>query len=147
MRFLKYLSLIIAFTVLFSSSINEVSAKESSYYHEQYPYNEHDQAVHDGWKKHHVKRHYPYVSQKNYQQFWDKGTFPTVQDSINYHTRKHGYGRSQLQYTRDAVNFYERNKRLRYSTTLKDGSPGYRIKKGQQGGIWTKDGKILTYWD
>lgn len=81
--------------------------------------------------KKHAKRHYPYVSQKNYQNFWDKGTFPTVQDSINYHTKKHGYERSQLQYTRDAVNFYERNKRLRYSTTLKDGSPGYRIRKGQ----------------
>ncbi|MFI0434522.1 MAG: hypothetical protein ACH350_02185 [Parachlamydiaceae bacterium] len=87
------------------------------------------------------------VNEENYHAFWSRGTFPTVQASIVYHTKKHGFGRTPLKYTTDAVNFYERNRSFRYSTILKDGSPGYRIRKGKQGGIWTKEGKILTYWD
>lgn len=70
-----------------------------------------------------------------------------MEASVHYHTRKHGYGRTPLQYTRAAVNFYERNKHFRYSTILMDGTPGYRIKKEREGGVWTRDGKILTYWD
>lgn len=88
----------------------------------------------------------PYVSPQNYQTFWDKGTFPTQQASIDYHTKKHGNGRSQLHYTRDAVNFYAKYNYLKFPYTLQDGSQGYKIKKGAEGGIWTKEGKILTFW-
>jgi hypothetical protein len=94
-------------------------------------------------QKKHVR---PFVSPQNYQTFWDQGTFPTRQASIDYHTKKHGNGRSQLHYTRDAVNFYAKYRHLQHPFTLQDGSQGYKIKKGTEGGIWTKKGKIVTFW-
>lgn len=87
------------------------------------------------------------VHQNNYQNSWSKATFDNTQSSVKYHTAKHGNGRSELQYTRDAANFYESNKNLRRPTTLANGQPGYSINKGTQGGKWTNDGKIVTYWD
>ncbi len=96
----------------------------------------------------HQKKHTrPYVSQQNYQTFWDQGTFPSQQASIDYHTKKHANGRSQLHYTRDAVNFYAKYNHLKFPFTLQDGSQGYKIKKGNEGGIWTKKGKIVTFWE
>lgn len=86
------------------------------------------------------------VSAKNYENHWYQSTFPTNKDSIKYHTQKHGNGRQPLQYTRDAVNFYQKYKNERFPVTLKDGSPGYKIKKGSKGGTWTKDGKVVTFW-
>lgn len=86
------------------------------------------------------------VNNKNYQSFWDKGTFPTVANSIEYHTKKHANGQSFLQYTDKAINFYEQNKNLRREVTLNNGSTGYKITKGKEGGYWTKNGKIITFW-
>jgi hypothetical protein len=99
------------------------------------------------WNKNDYRnRHLPIVTKYNYESFWYKSTFPTKKASIAYHTKKHGHGRTPLQYTKDAVYFYEKNKDLRIPIILKDGTPGYKIKKGKKGGTWTRTGKIVTFW-
>src|SRR5215211_3605127 len=97
MRLSKYICWILLCSLFVMSSPGELSAKSYSPQHT---------SVRNTHKT-------PYVSQKNYRKFWYKSTFPTNQASINYHTNKHGKGRSPLKYTRDAVNFYENNKHLR----------------------------------
>lgn len=87
-----------------------------------------------------------YVNQNNYERFWTKSTFPTRKASIEYHTKKHGHGRSPLQYTRDAISFHKKYYYLRRPVILKDGNEGYKIRKGERGGTWTKSGKIVTFW-
>ncbi|MBN8828209.1 MAG: hypothetical protein J0H68_05835 [Sphingobacteriia bacterium] len=60
------------------------------------------------------------------------------------------------EYTKDALKFFEDNKHLGKEVILKDGSAGIKIKikltdeTGKtkfNGGYWTKDGKIVTYFD
>ncbi|MEM7365831.1 MAG: polymorphic toxin-type HINT domain-containing protein, partial [Pseudomonadota bacterium] len=89
-------------------------------------------------------------------QTWHKGTFPNKTQSVRYHLDKHGKGRTAGEYTRDAMDFFERNKHLAKNVTLKDGTPGIKIQTkvkvaGQKtqrvGGYWTQDGKLVTFWD
>jgi len=88
---------------------------------------------------------------------WHKATFPNKYQSISYHLAKHGKGRSAIQYTRDAMDFYQKNKHLGKPVTLKDGTSGIVIKFKTKdpvtgktlktGGFWTDTGKLVTFWD
>lgn len=86
---------------------------------------------------------------------WHEGTFPNQVKSLEYHLLKHGNGRSAVQYTNDAMNFYNKNKHLGIDVILKSGTKGIKIQTKQIidgkiiriGGYWTQDGKIVTFWD
>ncbi len=96
-------------------------------------------------------------SSGNYlNQTWHKGTFPNKTQSVKYHLAKHGRGRSATKYTKDAMNFFNKNKQIGKNLLLKDGTSGIKIntkikipyeKIQRTGGYWTKDGKLVTYWD
>lgn len=77
---------------------------------------------------------------------WYRGTFPTPLDSLNYHVKKHGQGRSRIQYTKDALYFFKKNKYRGKRRMLLDGTPGMKITTRKAGGIFTQDGKIVTFW-
>ena len=82
---------------------------------------------------------------------WYKSTFNTEEESMNYHLKKHGKGRTIEEYTKDATDFYNKNKKLGVDVILKDGTHAIKIQTGtgknKVGGYWTKDGKLVTFWD
>jgi hypothetical protein len=88
-------------------------------------------------------------------QNWHKGTFPNRTQSVSYHLAKHGKGRTATQYTQDAMNFFNKNKGLGQNVILKDGTQGIIIQTKQiingktrrVGGYWTRDGRLVTFWD
>lgn len=53
---------------------------------------------------------------------WYKSTFETVEESMDYHSKTHGNGRTLEQYTDDAMNFFNKNKNIGTEVTLKDGT-------------------------
>ena len=78
---------------------------------------------------------------------WHKATFADEAASAAYHVGKHGGGRSLVQYTKDAIDFFQANKARATSVTLKDGTQGLRIKTpGGRGGYFTPDGRVVTFW-
>ena len=91
---------------------------------------------------------------------WQKATFDTPEDSLKYHFNKHvakelgsnplRLGSTPAEYTADAQKFWKFNKNspLREPITLMDGTPGVRIRHGGglPGGIFTPEGKIVTFW-
>lgn len=82
---------------------------------------------------------------------WHKVTFDNVKDSMDYRATKHGKGRTIEQYTQDAMNFFQENQHLGTEVVLKDGTPGIKIQTGygknKVGGYWTRNGKLVTFWD
>lgn len=79
---------------------------------------------------------------------WAKGTFESVADSIEYHFTKHGSGRTLQKYTEDAVQFFQKNKgQAQWGKWNPSWEPSYRLKIGNQGGYYTTDGRVLSYWD
>lgn len=82
---------------------------------------------------------------------WDNGTFPNRMQSIRYHLQKHGNGRTAWEYTKDGCNFFNCNRNKAEQLILKNGKIGMRIQTktviGNEGGFWTLNGKIITYWD
>lgn len=81
------------------------------------------------------------------REHWYKSTFPTTMDSVRYHVKKHGMGKSPLRYTKDALKFYKKNKHLGKKRTLADGkTKGIKITTSTKGGIFTLDGHIVTFW-
>ena len=65
-------------------------------------------------------------------------------------------GRTAFEHTRDAQQFFSRNRNLAAPVTLLDGTPGLRIQtrlpqpgggSTKVGGFWTTDGKLVTFWD
>jgi hypothetical protein len=79
---------------------------------------------------------------------WAQGTFGNVLRSIEYHFGKHGAGRTLQQYTDDAARFFEQNRsQAQWGKWNPNWPESYRLKVGNQGGYFTADGKILTYWD
>jgi len=86
---------------------------------------------------------------------WHKGTFANRTQSVMYHVGKHGNGRTAVQYTQDAMSFFNKNKGLGQNVILKDGTQGIKIQTKQiingktqrVGGYWTSDGKLVTFWD
>ncbi len=92
-----------------------------------------------------------YQSGSKTSEQWYKSTFDTVEDSMEYHLDKHGKGRGIEEYTQDAMEFYNQNKHLGEEVILKDGTEAIKIQTGtgknKVGGYWTKDGKLVTFWD
>ncbi|MEM6338440.1 MAG: hypothetical protein AAF673_00745 [Pseudomonadota bacterium] len=89
-------------------------------------------------------------------QQWHQSTFGNIENSIQYHFNKHGKGRSLAEYTTVAKKFFELNKNMGKEVTLRDGTKGIKIKiktfdsNGKIrniGGYWTKEGKIVSFFD
>jgi hypothetical protein len=79
---------------------------------------------------------------------WAKGTWPDKLQSMNYHLKKHGGGRTLGQYTADAQSLWNSNRNLaQWGQWNPQWQPSFRLKVGGQGGYYTQDGQILTYWD
>jgi|GEM_PF-3014123 uncharacterized protein YukE len=87
---------------------------------------------------------------------WHKGRSSYINQSIQYHVAKHGKGKTAVEYTRAAMDFFEKHKHLGEEVVLNDGTPGIKIrtkfkvqnkKTKSIGGYWTKDGKLVTFWD
>ena len=85
---------------------------------------------------------------------WDRGTFKSGYQSMKYHYNKHVVserltkGNNVIKYTRDAVNFANRNSsvlKYTYNYNYRNASWNLTYSTGQ-GGIFTKSGKILTFW-
>jgi len=78
------------------------------------------------------------------QQNWYKGTFDTELDSAAYHLNKHGYGATIQQYTQQAQDFYKSNWK---SAELfqQAGMDLYRIKNLNGYGVFTSDGRVVTF--
>ena len=79
---------------------------------------------------------------------WHKGTFADEAASAAYHLNKHGDGRSLGEYTQDATSFFGANKGRGVQMTAKDGTGAMRIRTpgGGPGGIFTSEGKVITFW-
>lgn len=77
---------------------------------------------------------------------WHKGTFDSVDESIEYHLQKHGKGRSLEEYTNAAMRFFRVNRDKARQVVLKDGTKGLQLR-GDTGGYWTENGKLVTFWD
>ena len=85
---------------------------------------------------------------------WDKGTFESGYQSMKYHYNKHVVregltkGNNVLKYTRDAVNFTNRNSSiLKYTYNYNYGNASWNLTYSNgQGGMFTSGGKILTFW-
>lgn len=83
---------------------------------------------------------------------WSQSTFDSVDDSIEYHLSKHGKGRTLNEYTKTAIEFFQKYKDLEKLEKLNEGAEGIKIKiklKNKDGvnryigGYWTKGGKII----
>ena len=107
-----------------------------------------------------IERKFGGVANKSGTQFlksnWSKGTFDFQSNSILYHLKKHGKGRSAVQYTKDAMNIFKNNKNFAKEVVLKNGQKGFHIqkkyineagKKVNRGGYWDSLGKVITFWD
>jgi RHS repeat-associated protein len=83
---------------------------------------------------------------------WRRTTFPNKMQSVRYHWQKHvrdqGINKSISEYTEDALSVFRQHRSFAQQLTLKDGTPGLRIKtgQGQPGGIFTPDGRVVTFW-
>lgn len=81
---------------------------------------------------------------------WSPGTFGSAKESATYHVGKHGKGRTLAEYTDEAKNLWAKTPEGdRIPWKLRDGSEGWKIRGGFRGGegIYTKDGKIVTWHD
>jgi len=61
---------------------------------------------------------------------WYKCTFDTVDDSIEYHLMKHDDGRTVEEFTRDAMDFFNQNRKSGITVILKHGTMGIEIQIG-----------------
>jgi RHS repeat-associated protein len=79
---------------------------------------------------------------------WYNSSFKNTDEAIKYHHEKHANGRSLEQMTNDARNTYTKYRDERRPTVLKDGSQGWDIKipGSREGGIYSGDGKVVSYW-
>ena len=83
---------------------------------------------------------------------WNKVNWRSVSLAAKHHYSKHvlnqGMRNNLMQYTDDALNFFNTNKNLGKEIMLRDGSMGMKIRLGpnQPGGIFTTDGRIVSFW-
>jgi hypothetical protein len=78
---------------------------------------------------------------------WDKGTFESRAASIRYHFGEHGGGRSLLEYTRQAREFFIRNAgAAQWGQWNPTWAPSFRVIAEGWKGYFTAVGKILTYF-
>lgn len=76
---------------------------------------------------------------------WDSGTYESLSRSIQRHYQDHGTGQGILAYTREARSFYENNIGRAREHPLRDGRTGLRIGRGVRYGIYTFEGRIISY--
>lgn len=151
MKHLKYLTFILLCGFLFLGG-DSLGAKQNNYAVKSIsaytPKKSHSKNSHKNYQKKSQKS-ISYRSNRgvNYlNRTWDKGTFSHPLASVQYHTGKHGNGRTPLQYTNDAMSFYKKNQDKKRVVTRHD-QKVIKIQNGKKGGYWTKNGKLLTYWD
>ncbi|GLW65303.1 hypothetical protein Arub01_35470 [Actinomadura rubrobrunea] len=90
------------------------------------------------------------ITDDNAADYWAATNFKSVEETIDYHLAKHGKGRTLAEYTREARKLWdETDPKDMIPERLKDGSTGWRIEGGllRGTGIYTKDGKIVTWFD
>ncbi|MEU0171009.1 polymorphic toxin-type HINT domain-containing protein, partial [Streptomyces iakyrus] len=81
---------------------------------------------------------------------WDAATFGSLEETAKYHLDKHGKGRTLAEYTKEAKDLWNKTKpEDRIPWKLRNGQDGWKIRGGLFGGegIYTKDGKIVTWHD
>ena len=80
---------------------------------------------------------------------WYQATFFSASGTVAYHWLRHAprYGKSAVEYTRDAVDFFSKNQHLGKAVTFKDGTAGVLIRmRGGPGGYFTPDGRVVSFW-
>lgn len=70
---------------------------------------------------------------------WDRGTFPTVEESVSYHHLKHGGGMNLREYLRNAAAFNRAGARR----TLSRDAEKFSTEKDEF--LIEKQGKIVSY--
>jgi hypothetical protein len=77
---------------------------------------------------------------------WYQSTFPSAEASLNWHYGQHGGPWSSPEaYTQAAQKFYNTNVNLAEPYILEDGEAGLRIVTKQYYGIYTTDGRIVSF--
>ena len=79
---------------------------------------------------------------------WYRSTFFSTSGTVAYHWMKHAqrYGKTAVEYTKDAVDFFQKNQQLGKPATLGDGTVGVLIRTKGPGGYFTPDGRVVTFW-
>ncbi len=81
---------------------------------------------------------------------WDQATFANVYDCARYHWQKHAsyLGKTPEEYTKDALQFFNKEKGRARTLTLRNGEPGLVIRTGPggPGGYFTQDGRVVSFW-
>jgi hypothetical protein len=87
------------------------------------------------------------ASTKKYlEKRWDKGTFPTVEKSIEYHVKKHGKGLSAVEYTQRGEKAFKDVGAAPSSTADRLGRPAVKVVSDKFGkGLFTPKGKIIWF--
>ena len=81
-----------------------------------------------------------------YSDAWHKATFPSSEASAQYHYGKHGGPWNSIEeYTEAAKQFYAENINLAQPHPLYTGETGVKIRTGQYFGIYTTDGRIISF--
>ncbi|MBI5665029.1 MAG: RHS repeat-associated core domain-containing protein [Nitrospirae bacterium] len=76
---------------------------------------------------------------------WSNGTFRSAAASIRYHYNKHGIGQGIESFTKEAMEFLNVNKAIARPHLLRTGEEGLKISTKTHFGVYTKEGKIVTY--
>jgi hypothetical protein len=88
------------------------------------------------------------IVEKTVADSWAKGTFENAVDSLEYHFRKHGGGRTRQQYTFDALRFFHKHKEsAQWGKWNPSWNEAFRLKIGTARGYFTPGGRILSFWD
>ena len=84
---------------------------------------------------------------------WDKGTFNSEYESMNYHYNKHVIdegitGTNIVNYTNNAIDFSNNNRSiLNFTNNYNYGNQSWNFTYSfGQGGQFTRDGRIITFW-
>jgi hypothetical protein len=83
----------------------------------------------------------------SYTSEWYRSTFPSAEASAQYHFAKHGSQWSSIEeYTQAAKDFYAANIDLAQPWPINQGKEiGIKITTNEYFGIYTLDGKIVTF--
>lgn len=76
---------------------------------------------------------------------WDRATHSRVEDSIEYHYKRHGSGQGIERFTKEGREFFRDHRARARPHRLYDGRMGLKIKADGRFGIYTEEGKIVTY--
>jgi len=73
-------------------------------------------------------------------------TFPNTYQAVRYHWKKHGNGKSLLQYTKDARRLWRTQRSSGSKVQLRDGSNGVKIRAPDgRFGIYSQSGKVISF--